>query len=100
MFEGLLSTFPKRLDIWNQLLDLETQQGDQDVIRGVFERVLKTKGLKPKGAKAWFKRWSEWEEKNGDKKSREKVKAKAAEWVSNAARKKGAAEGNDDELGW
>ncbi|KAF8849875.1 nucleic acid-binding protein [Acephala macrosclerotiorum] len=95
MFEGLLSTFPKRLDIWNQLLDLEMQQGDQDVIRSVFERVVKTKGLKPKGAKAWFKRWSEWEEKNGDKKSQEKVKAKAAEWVSNAAQQKGAAEGND-----
>jgi rRNA biogenesis protein RRP5 len=97
MFEGLLSTFPKRLDIWNQLLDLELQQGDQDVIRGVFERVVKTKGLKPKGAKAWFKRWSEWEEENGDKKSQEKVKAKAAEWVSNATRKKSAVENNDDE---
>lgn len=89
MFEGLLSTFPKRLDIWNQLLDLEIQQGDQDIIRGVFERVVKTKGLKPKGAKAWFRRWSEWEQKNGDKKSQEKVKAKAEEWVRAAAQKKG-----------
>ncbi|KUJ22204.1 nucleic acid-binding protein [Mollisia scopiformis] len=97
MFESLVSTFPKRLDIWNQLLDLEMQQGDQDVIRGVFERVVKTKGLKPKGAKAWFKRWAEWEEKNGDKKSQEKVKAKAEEWVLNAARKKGVAEDNDDD---
>ena len=95
MFEGLLSTFPKRLDIWNQLLDLEIQQGDQDVIRGVFERVVKTKGLKPKGAKAWFKRWSEWEEKNGDKKAQEKVKAKAEEWVRAAAERK--AKGGGDE---
>lgn len=81
MFEGLLSTFPKRLDIWNQLLDLEIQQGDKEIIRGLFERVVKTKGLKPKGAKAWFKRWAEWEEQNGDKKTQEKVKAKATEWV-------------------
>lgn len=81
MFEGLLSTFPKRLDIWNQLLDLEIQQGDKDIVRGVFERVVKTRGLKPKGAKAWFKKWSEWEEKNGDKKNQDKVKAKAEEWV-------------------
>lgn len=88
MFEGLLSTFPKRLDIWNQLLDLEIKEGDQDIIRGVFERVVKTKGLKPRGAKAWFKRWSEWEEKNGDKKTQEKVGAKAEEWVRNAAEKK------------
>ncbi|TVY24932.1 rRNA biogenesis protein [Lachnellula hyalina] len=96
MFEGVLSTFPKRLDIWRQLLDLETKQGDQDIIRGVFERVVKTKGLKPKGAKDWFKRWSEWEEKNGDKKTQEKVKAKAEEWVRTAAQKK-ANDGEDVE---
>jgi len=95
MFEGLLSTFPKRLDIWRQLLDLEIQQGDQDIIRGVFERVVKTKGLKAKGAKDWFRKWSEWEEKNGDKKSQEKVKAKAEEWVRAAGQKQG--KGDDDE---
>lgn len=93
MFEGLLSTFPKRLDIWNQLLDLEIQQGDKDVIRGVFERVTKVKGLKPKGAKAWFRRWSEWEAGNGDKKTQEKVKARAEEWVRLAAGKK---DGDDE----
>jgi rRNA biogenesis protein RRP5 len=85
IFEGTLSTFPKRLDIWNQLLDLELQQGDKAIIRGVFERATKVKGLKPKGAKSWFKRWSEWEEQNGDKKSQEKVKARAEEWVRAAA---------------
>jgi rRNA biogenesis protein RRP5 len=88
IFEGLLSTFPKKLDLWNQLVDLEIKQGDHDIIRGVFERMLKTKGLKPKGAKSWFKKWSEWEEKNGDKKSQEKVKVKAEEWVRAAAQRK------------
>jgi rRNA biogenesis protein RRP5 len=88
IFEGLLSTFPKKLDLWNQLIDLEIKQGDHDIIRGVFERMLKTKGLKPKGAKSWFKKWSEWEEKNGDKKSQEKVKVKAEEWVRAAALRK------------
>ncbi|TAQ85094.1 hypothetical protein B7494_g6580 [Chlorociboria aeruginascens] len=92
MFEGLLATFPKRLDIWNQLLDLEVQQGDVDVIRGVFERVVKIKGIKPKGVKAWFRRWSEWEAKNGDKKTQEKVKAKAEEWVRSAAKSSGGGE--------
>lgn len=95
MFEGLLSTYPKRLDIWNQLLDLEIQQADRDIIRGIFERVTKTKGIKPKGAKAWFRRWSEWEEKNGDKKSQEKVRAKAEEWVRAAAERKAKA-GEDE----
>ena len=85
MFEGLLATFPKRLDIWNQLLDLESQQGDKEIIRGVFERAVKVKGLKPKGAKAWFRRWSKWEEKNGGKKEQERVDAKAEEWVKAVA---------------
>ncbi|OBT77441.1 hypothetical protein VF21_04208 [Pseudogymnoascus sp. 05NY08] len=80
-FEGVLSTFPKRLDLWNQLLDLEIQQGDEGIVRALFERVARSKDLKPKGAKAWFKRWSEWEGKHGDAKSQEKVKAKAVEWV-------------------
>ncbi len=89
MFEALLTTFPKRLDIWNQLLDLEIQQGDKDVVRGVFERMVKTnKGLKPKQAMAWFRRWNEWEEKEGDKKSKEKVLAKTQEWVTAAAERK------------
>lgn len=86
MFEGLLSSFPKRLDIWNQLLDLEIHQGDQDIIRAIFERVTKTKGLKPRGAKAWFKRWSEWERDYGDLKSQEMVQVKAQEWVHATAK--------------
>lgn len=89
MFEALLTTFPKRLDIWTQLLDLEMQQKDKEIIRGVFERMVKmNKSLKPKQAMAWFRRWSEWEETNGDKKSKEKVLAKTQEWVSAAASKK------------
>lgn len=88
MFEGVLSTYPKRIDLWNQLLDLEMQQGDHGIIRNLFERVIKTKGLKPRGVKAWFKRWSDWEGKHGDSKSQEKVTAKAKEWVHSAAEKK------------
>jgi rRNA biogenesis protein RRP5 len=91
MFEGLLSSFPKRLDIWNQLIDLEVHQGDQDIIRAVFERVTKIKGLKPRGAKAWFKRWSEWERDHGDLKSQEIVHAKAQEWVHATAETRGIA---------
>lgn len=89
MFEGVLAAYPKRLDLWNQLLDLEIQQNDAANIRQLFERVIKTKGIKPKAAKGWFKRWSEWENKNGDKKSLEKVALKAKEWVLNAEKNKG-----------
>jgi rRNA biogenesis protein RRP5 len=88
IFEGLLSTFPKRLDIWNQFLDLEVQQNDHETVRALFERVVKMKHLRPKGAKAWFKRWSDWETKNGDSKSQSKVRVKAEQWVKDRAEMK------------
>ncbi|KAI1455005.1 nucleic acid-binding protein [Annulohypoxylon moriforme] len=114
MFEGLLATFPKRIDLWNQLLDHEdavpvdkssktSVSNKKAAVRDVFERATKVKGLKARAAKKWFKRWADWEEKNGDAKSRAKVSAKAAEWVKAKAEKKAKkekeaeAEGSDDE---
>jgi len=82
VFETLLSQWPKRLDLWNVLLDLEMKQGDKEIIRRLFERV--TGGgtnLKARKAKFFFKKWLEWEGKSGDKKSQERVKALAAEYV-------------------
>ncbi|KAI8966758.1 nucleic acid-binding protein [Daldinia sp. FL1419] len=98
MFEGLLATFPKRFDLWNQLLDHEDVPGaDKTAIRDIFERATRVKGLKARAAKKWFKRWADWEEKNGDAKSKERVRAKAAEWVKAKAEAKAAKEDGDDE---
>ena len=80
IFEGILSNFPKRLDIWNVLLDLEIKQGRKDQVRRLFERVTSSR-LKVHKAKHFFKRWLEYEEKEGDEKTREKVKARASEYV-------------------
>ncbi|KAJ9136682.1 rRNA biogenesis protein rrp5 [Pleurostoma richardsiae] len=109
LFEGLLDTFPKKFDLWNQLLDLEIAvhkaarkeaggAADPAAVRDVFERGTKVKGLKPRRAKAWFQRWAKWEEENGDAKTRERVSIRAREWASQAeARKKAAEAGEDDE---
>ena len=80
IFEGLVSTFPKRIDLWNVLLDLEIKQGDKEQVRRLLERVTTGK-LKPRKAKYFFKRWLDFEEKEGNVKSCEMVKAKAAEYV-------------------
>ncbi|KAI2471650.1 nucleic acid-binding protein [Annulohypoxylon bovei var. microspora] len=102
MFEGLLATFPKRVDLWNQLLDHEDAApgpgpAKKAAVRDVFERATKVKGLKARAAKKWFKRWADWEEKNGDAKTRTKVSAKAAEWVRAKAEAKEKAENEGDE---
>lgn len=98
VFEGLLSSFPKRVDLWNILLDLEIKTGDAEQVRRLFERVLGTremkkgaaaagdtgKKLRPKQAKFFFKKWLDFEEKlaaGGKEKMVEEVKAKAAEYV-------------------
>jgi len=66
-------------------LDLEISTAgdkpDLTVVRDLFERGSKVKALKPKQAKAWFRRWAQWEEERGDTKSRERVSAKAQEWA-------------------
>ena len=80
LFESLLSNFPKRVDLWSVLLDLEIKLGDQAQIRRLFARVTSGK-LKVKQAKYFFKKWLEFEKKSGDDKSCERVRAKAAEYV-------------------
>lgn len=98
LFESLLAAYPKRFDLWNQLMDLETSVGKADpvVVRDLFERGSKVKGLKPKQAQTWFRRWAQWEEKNGDAKSRAKVPAKAQEWARAVAEKKNGGKGKEE----
>ncbi|PGH12623.1 hypothetical protein AJ79_04121 [Helicocarpus griseus UAMH5409] len=101
IFEGLLSSFPKRVDLWNVLLDLEIKNGDAEQVRRLFERVLGLGGagsvaadgtrtgarkLKDKQAKFFFKKWLAFEEKvgDGDEKMVDEVKARAAEYVKAA----------------
>lgn len=98
VFEGLLSSFPKRIDLWNVLLDLEIKVGDTEQVRRLFERVLglqskkgnisvdANKKVKPKQAKFLFKKWLDFEEKlaaaqGGDEKMVEEIKARAAAYV-------------------
>ncbi|KAK3333317.1 hypothetical protein B0T19DRAFT_474022 [Cercophora scortea] len=99
LFENLLATYPKKFDLWNQLVDLETSTAGANpaVVRDLFERGSKVKALKPKQAKTWFRRWAKWEEENGDAKSRERVSAKAQEWARTAAERKAGAKAAGEE---
>ncbi|KAJ5356723.1 Nucleic acid-binding OB-fold [Penicillium concentricum] len=105
VFEGLLSSFPKRIDLWNVLLDLEIKVGDAEQVRRLFERVLglqsgkkgpvsvdASKKLKPKQARFLFKKWLSFEEglaaDNGDEKMVEEVKARAVTYVKSLQEKR------------
>ncbi|KAL5627273.1 hypothetical protein BROUX41_003426 [Berkeleyomyces rouxiae] len=89
-FAGILDSYPKKGDLWSQLLDLELahavavadkgEKADVQAIRDLFERRTRSKGLKPVPAQKWFERWADWEART-DAKGRDKVMAKAKVWV-------------------
>lgn len=95
VFETLLAQWPKRLDLWNVLLDLEMKRlggddgggGGKEVVRRLFERVTGGESLKNKQAKFFFKKWLAFESQREDAKGQERVKALAGEFVK--ARGKG-----------
>ena len=103
MFEGLLAAYPKKGDLWSQLLDLEIgiagSDSDPTAVRDVFERRTRVKGLKPQQAEKWFRRWATWEEKL-DPKGKVKVMAKAQDWAASFKAKKeaDAAAAQDEEM--
>jgi rRNA biogenesis protein RRP5 len=80
VFEGLLSAFPKRWDLWDMFVDLEKGKGEKENVRALYERMAESK-MKKKRARFLFKKWLEWEESQGDKKGADRVKAKAKEYV-------------------
>lgn len=105
MFEGLLAAWPKKGDLWSQLLDLEIgisgSDADLTAVRDVFERRTRVKGLKPQQAEKWFRRWAAWEEKQ-DPKGKDRVMAKAKDWAVSFKAKKvaeaAAAAAEDEEM--
>ena len=79
IFEGLVSTWPKKGDIWDVYLSLELAHGSEETTRALFERMAKLK-MKKKRAAGFFRKWTEWEEAVGNKKGAEKVRMAEQEW--------------------
>ena len=60
IFEGLITHYPKRYDLWLQYLDQEERIGDVDTTRQLYERAVHL-NLSSKKMKSLFKRyvWSQ-----------------------------------------
>lgn len=80
LFEGLIADVPKRIDLWNVYIDQEIKKNEKKKVEELFERVLNRK-VSRKQAKFFFGKWLAFEEKNGDAKATDYVKAKAQEYV-------------------
>lgn len=83
--QSLLSTFTKRSDIWHQVLDLqikfcEGQEDNIERIRKLFNRVTSL-NFKVKVMRVFFKKWLEFEKKEGSEEQQDQVKTKARNFV-------------------
>ncbi|KAJ7169696.1 hypothetical protein C8R46DRAFT_1265028, partial [Mycena filopes] len=84
LFEGIVDSHPKRLDLWSVYMDMEAGQEQIQSLRNLFDRVLTQKMTSHK-AKAFFKKWLELEKRIGDEEGVALVKAKAVEWTQRAS---------------
>ncbi|ORX90106.1 nucleic acid-binding protein [Basidiobolus meristosporus CBS 931.73] len=80
IFEGIMSNYPKRVDLWSIYLDMEIRVGEQSIIRRLFQRVTSLK-LSSKKMKFFFKKWLAYEKKFGDDKSEMEVKQRALAYI-------------------
>jgi rRNA biogenesis protein RRP5 len=85
IFEGLLDSFPRKMDLWNVYLDMEmslvkNKLEDNERVRQLFTRIFDGR-IKNKQARAFFKKWLTFEENHGDERAVDNVKAKAADFV-------------------
>lgn len=78
IFEGLVSTWPKKGDVWDMYLSLEMSHGSEEGVRALFERMSKVG--KKKRVQGVFGKWKEWEEGRGNGKGVERVKALEQKW--------------------
>jgi rRNA biogenesis protein RRP5 len=86
LFEELLASYPKRLDLWHVYIDKEikAKHGANylDYVRTLFDRLVHSK-QKPKQMQTVFKKYLEFEVKNGNQTTQAHVKTKAKEYVEN-----------------
>ncbi|XP_030586460.1 protein RRP5 homolog isoform X2 [Archocentrus centrarchus] len=80
MFDKVLTSYPKRTDLWSVFIDLMVKHGSQKEIRALFDRVIHL-SVSVKKIKFFFKRYLEYEKKHGTPQSIQAVKEKAIEFV-------------------
>ena len=78
IFEGLVSTWPRKGDVWDVYLALEMGCGNEENVRGLFERMVKVG--KKKRVAGVFGKWADWEGERGNGKGVERVRALEGKW--------------------
>ncbi|XP_015190480.1 PREDICTED: protein RRP5 homolog [Polistes dominula] len=82
LFEQILSSYPKRVDIWSSYVDSLVKSGEILIARKVLERAIVQK-LPPKKMKTLFKKFISFEEKHGTSEDVQRVQRIATEYIEN-----------------
>ena len=80
LFEDLLSSYPKRTDLWHVFVDKEIKLGNLAQARQLFERMIATKAS-TRNMKLFFKKYLAFETAHGAARLQEAVKQRAREYV-------------------
>jgi rRNA biogenesis protein RRP5 len=95
MLEGIITNYPKRMDIWAIYMDMESKYSGENKqqARHLFERCLTNDFIlkKPKKMKLVFQKYMEFEMQNGNKKAVEKIRQRVEEYLEKAFKKNEAA---------
>ncbi|GAA5875823.1 hypothetical protein JCM1840_003525 [Sporobolomyces johnsonii] len=80
IFEGIMDSYPGRLDLWFVYVDMEIKQRNVAGVRALFDRIL-SRRLSSKKGKSVFKKWLSFEKEFGDEQGVDTVKERAMEFV-------------------
>ncbi|XP_076653211.1 ribosomal RNA Processing 5 [Halictus rubicundus] len=86
LFEQILCSYPKRVDIWSCYVDSLIKSNDVDIARKVLERAV-VQTLPPRKMKTLFKKFISFEEQYGTRQNVERVQQMAAEYVEKQCNK-------------
>ncbi|KAK2581800.1 hypothetical protein KPH14_002273 [Odynerus spinipes] len=82
LFEQILSSYPKRVDVWSSYVDSLVKSEEIHIARKVLERAI-VQNLPPKKMKTLFKKFISFEEKHGTPEDVQHVQHMAAEYIEN-----------------
>jgi rRNA biogenesis protein RRP5 len=81
LFEDLLSSYPRRSDLWHVYVDREVKQGNVVQARQIFDRMIHAK-FSTKAMQALFKKYLQFESKHGGEEEQERVREMAKQYVT------------------
>lgn len=88
IFEGLVSAYASKGDVWDVYLAMEMSHGEEEKVGELFERMSKVG--KGKRRERVFGKWRAWEEGRGNGKGVERVRALEMQWREDRTKDKDA----------